>query len=392
MGKNYIMNTYNRFNVTFEKGIGSKLYDINGKEYIDFVSGIAVNCLGHSHPSIVKAIAEQSKKLMNVSNLYWTREQNKLAEMLIKISNHNKIFFCNSGTESVETALKIARKYGKKRGGNAKKEIIYMTNSFHGRTLGALTVTGQEKYKKDFTPLMEGIKSAQFNNIKDLKDKIGENTCGVIIEPIQGEGGIHVANKNFLKEARKLCDMYDALLIFDEVQCGVGRTGKFFAYQNYEIVPDVVCMAKGLGGGFPIGAVLAVEKAANVLVPGDHGCTFGGNSLACRVSMVILKELIDGGVIKKVKDKSEYIINKLKYLSKKYEYINEIRGKGLMLGVSITCDAKKFIQKCFKNGLLLVSAGKNTVRILPPLNINKGDIDIAVDIIDKTFKEISTKN
>ena len=388
MSKGSLMNTYSRFDIVFEKGLGSKVYDINGKEYIDFVSGVAVNCLGHSHPAIIKAINDQSSNLMHVSNLYWNTKQLEVAKKLCDYSDHDKVFFCNSGTEAVEAALKLARKYGKQNEGNQKNEIIYMENSFHGRTFGALAVTGQEKYQKDFMPLMGGVKSAKFNDIEDIKNKINENTCAVIVEPIQGEGGIVVAQIDFLKEVKELCKKYDALLIFDEIQCGMGRTGSLFAYEKFDVIPDVICMAKGLGGGFPIGAVVATQKAASAFVPGDHGSTFGGNPLGCSVALAVLEELMDKGVVNEVNEKSKYIINKVLELKNKYNVISKIHGMGLMLGIKLETDKSKVINKCIEKGLLLVGAGEDVVRIVPALNITKEEIDKGLDILDKVLYEL----
>lgn len=386
MNNQYLMNTYARFDVIFEKGIGSKLYDTKGREYIDFVAGVAVNCLGHNHPVIVNALAEQSKMLMHVSNLYWNVPQLELAEMLGSHSKHDKVFFCNSGTEAVESAVKLARKYGRSKG-EGKYQLLYMENSFHGRTMGALAVTGQEKYQASFMPLMEGVEMVKFNSAEDLTQKMNDGVCGVIIEPIQGEGGVLPASKEFLETARKLCDQYDALLIYDEVQCGIGRTGKLFAYEMYGIVPDILCIAKGLGGGFPIGAMMAVKKAADAFVPGDHGCTFGGNPLACAVSLAVLKELIYGGIIEKVEGKSRYIIEKMNVLIKEYKNIEGIQGMGLMLGIRLESDSKVFVEKCFERGLLTVGAGKNVVRLVPPLNVGEDEIDEAMLIIREVLEE-----
>ncbi len=388
MEKNNLMNTYSRFDITFEKGIGSKVYDINGKEYIDFVSGVAVNCLGHSHPSLGKALTEQSNSLIHISNLYWNTKQLKLAEKLCQYSDHKQVFFCNSGAESVEAALKLSRKYGKKSGGSKKNEIIFMENSFHGRTLGALAVTGQEKYQEDFMPLMKGVKSCKFNDMEDFKNKIDENTCAVIIEPIQGEGGIVVSKIDFLEEVKALCEKYNALLIFDEIQCGMGRTGTLFAYKKFGVVPDMICMAKGLGGGFPIGALLATEKAGNAFVPGDHGSTFGGNPLGCAVALEVLKELMDEGIVNKVEEKNAYFRKKLEKLKEKYKMIESIQGIGLILGIKLNLDKSILIKKCLQKGLLLVGAGENVVRILPPLNIEIEDIDKGLTLLEEALYEI----
>jgi acetylornithine/N-succinyldiaminopimelate aminotransferase len=388
MSESNIMNTYGRFDVSFEKGIGCKLYDSNGTEYMDFVSGVAVNCLGHSHPSIIKAIEEQSKNVMHVSNYYWNSKSIELAEKLCSLSQHSSVFFCNSGTEAMEVGVKVARKYGKVNGGDSKNVIIYMEDSFHGRTMGALSITGQEKYQNDFKPLIAGTKSAKFNDIEDLEDKMNKNVCAVIIEPIQGEGGINLASVDYLKGVKKLCEENDALLIFDEVQCGIGRLGSLFAYEKFEVVPDVVCMAKALGGGFPIGAAMVNEKAS-VLERGDHGSTFGGNPLASAVSLTVLKELVDGGIINKVNEKSQYIISKLKDFKEKYSIIEEIKGMGLLIGIKLKVDVKEFSKRCFEHKLLAVTAGKDVIRLLPPLNIENNDIDEAMEILDRVLKSYS---
>ncbi|WP_411682499.1 aspartate aminotransferase family protein [Clostridium thailandense] len=385
MSKGNIMNTYGRFDVVFEKGLGCKLYDDNGNEYLDFVSGVAVNCLGHSHPAIINAINEQAKDLMHISNYYWSKQGIELSERLCSLSDHKSVFFCNSGTEAMECGIKIGRKYGKIKGGEKKNIVIYMENSFHGRTMGALTVTGQKKYQEDFMPLIGGVRSAKFNDIEDLKNKIDNDVCAIILEPVQGEGGINPVMVEYLEQVKELCEQYDALLIFDEIQCGVGRLGTFFAYQTFNVIPDVICMAKGIAGGFPMGAIMTNEKAS-VLVPGDHGSTFGGNPLACAVSLAVLGELVDGGVVEKVKEKSEYMISKLNELKAKYSQIEEIKGIGLLLGIKLNVDIKEFSKKCFENKLLAVTAGKDVVRLLPPLNVEKEDMDKSIELLEKVLK------
>ncbi len=386
MQENCLMNTYGRFDVVFEKGLGSKLYDTEGNEYIDFVSGVAVNCLGHSHPSIVKAIEEQSKKLMHISNYYYNTTHTLLAEKLIKNSDHESVFFCNSGAEAVEGSLKLARKYGSLNG--KKNTIIYMDNSFHGRTIGALSVTGQEKYQDPFKPLFGGVKKIAFNDIEALINAFTDDVCGVIVEPIQGEGGIISIEIDFLKELRALCDKNNALLIFDEVQCGIGRLGTLFAYEKFGVIPDVIALAKGLGGGFPIGAIVANEKASKVLVPGDHGSTFGGNPLACAVSLAVLNELIDGQVIASVYEKSKFLVEKLMTLKSKYPVIKDIKGMGLLIGVQFNIDAKEIMKKCFEKRLLLISAGPNVIRFLPPLNVTIEELNAALKVFDSVLEEI----
>lgn len=388
MSKDSVMNTYGRFDVVFEKGIGSKIYDVKGKEYVDFVSGVAVNCLGHSHPAIINALTEQSSKLMHISNYYWNTQHTLLAEKLTNNSDHSKVFFCNSGTEAVEGALKIARKYGKITGNENKNVILYMNNSFHGRSIGALSVTGQPKYQKDFMPLMGGVKEVNFNDIEDLNKNFDENVCGIIIEPIQGEGGIISADIEFLKAARSLCDKFNAILIFDEIQCGMGRLGSLFAYKKFGVIPDVISIAKALGGGFPIGAFLANEKAATALAPGDHGSTYGGNPLGCAVSLAVLNELLEGGVIASIEEKSAYLKKNLLKLKEKHGVIDNIKGLGLLIGLSMK-DPKAFMNACFNKGLLVVTAGADVVRLLPPLNVSKEDLDAALNIIEAVMKDLS---
>ncbi|HEY8891064.1 MAG TPA: aspartate aminotransferase family protein [Clostridium sp.] len=389
MMKNCIMNTYGRYDVTFESGLGCKIYDDKGIEYVDFVSGVAVNCLGHSHPAIINAIVTQSSKLIHTSNYYWNTTHTLLAEKLIDNCDHSKVFFCNSGTESVEAALKIARKYGKLKGKKDKNQLIYMDNSFHGRSIGALSVTGQEKYQQDFRPLMEGVKKVEFNDIEDLKKNFDEKVCGIIIEPIQGEGGINTADIEFLKQARNLCDKFDALLIFDEIQCGMGRLGSLFAYKKFGVIPDVICIAKALGGGFPIGATITNVKASTAFVPGDHGSTFGGNPLGCAVGVAVLTELVDGGVIEEIDEKSKYLRKRLLKIKEKYGVIDEVKGMGFLIGIKLKTDTKKFCKSCFDKKLLVIAAGDNVVRLLPPLNVSKDEIDEALDILEVVISEIN---
>ncbi|MDP4089748.1 MAG: acetylornithine/succinylornithine family transaminase, partial [Bacillota bacterium] len=347
MSEGHIMETYKRYNLTFTEGHGTRLMDSSGREYIDFVSGVAVNCLGHSNPKIAETIARQSSKLMHISNYYWNEYNTKVADKLCSQCDHDRVFICNSGTEAVEGALKVARKYGKLAGGDNKSIILYMSNSFHGRTLGALSVTGQPKYQKDYMPLVGGTKEIPFNDINALVENFNAEVCGIIVEPIQGEGGVNTASVEFLQKAKDLCEKFDALLIFDEIQCGMGRLGSLFAYKMFGVVPDVICIAKALGGGFPIGAFLT-NKRASVLAYGDHGSTYGGNPLASAVAMTVLEELTTGGVAAGVSAKSRYIVEKLQYLKEKYGFITEIRGMGLLLGIKIEGEPSEFIAKCIE--------------------------------------------
>lgn len=387
MTKDYLMNTYSRFEIVLDHGKGALVWDKDGKSYLDFAAGIAVNVLGHSHPKLVSTIREQAKRLIHCSNLYWTEPQMKLAEILSKNSIGGRVFFVNSGTEANEAAIKLARKYGKKFSPD-KYRILSAFDSFHGRTYGSLSATAQPKYQKDFTPLVDGFEYFEYNNIDSLKSKISEQVCAVIIEPIQGESGIIPAKKDFLKAIRKICDEYNALLIFDEVQCGMGRTGKLFAYQHYDVEPDILTVAKGLGGGIPIGAVVANEKA-DVFEPSDHGSTFGGNPLACSTGITVMSELLNEGFLEKIDKLGDFLKKELEKTRRNYpQKIKDIRGIGLMIGIELNkIKAKDFANKCVKNGLLVAVAGNNTIRLLPPLIIKKKQISEAVQIIGRVLEE-----
>ncbi len=389
-----LLNVYNRYDVIFTHGKGTYIYDDKGNEYLDFVSGISVNCLGHASPVITKALTEQSEKLVHISNLYYSEPQLKLAEKLTENSKMERVFFTNSGTEAIELAIKIARKYGNnlsydKNGEKIleKTEIIYMTNSFHGRSTGALAITGQPKYQKPFEPLMKNVTECKFNDVEDLKNKVNENTAAIILEPVQGESGLESATPEFIEVIKKLSKKYNALVIFDEIQCGMGRMGKLFAYENFELVPDVVTIAKSLGGGVPIGACLTKGKANDVLVPGDHGSTYGGNPLVCAVANAVLHELIDNKLIEKnVIEMGKYSAEKLENLKNKFSEITKIRGKGLLLGIKFDENkilAKDIVAKALENGLLLVGAGNNVVRFFPPFNVTKKEIDEGIEILEK---------
>lgn len=387
-----LLNVYSRLDVNFVSGKGVYLYDDKGEEYLDFVSGIAVNCLGHSNEVMTKALREQSEKLIHISNLYYSEAQNKLMAKLLRASQHDSVFFCNSGTEANELAIKIGRKHGNMISSD-KNEIIYMKNSFHGRSTGALAITGQKKYQEPFKPLMSGTVEVKFNDIVDLKNKVNEKTCAIILEPVQGEGGLVEATQEFLYCIKELCEKYDALLIFDEIQCGMGRMGTLFAYEQLNVTPDVVTIAKALGGGVPIGACLTRGKASKVLVPGDHGSTYGGNPLVCGVAHAVLSELIDGGVVAGVKEKGEYAKEKLLDLKEKYSMIEEIRGKGLLLGIKFneSISNKEVVTEAFNNKFLLVTAGDNVVRFFPPLNVKLEEIDKAIDKLEKILQSLSMK-
>lgn len=383
-GLKYIMNTYNRFPITLEKGDGMYVYDDTGKKYLDFVAGIAVNSLGHNNKKLTSAITEQAQTLIHCSNLYWTTPQVSLAKKLVELGDFDKAFFCNSGAEAIEGALKICRKYGSK---TKRSEIITMLHSFHGRTFGAITATGQPHYQEGLGELLPNIKYAEFNNFDSILNTVTDNTCAIFLEPIQGEGGIHPADKEFLKKVRKLCDEKDIMLIFDEIQCGVGRLGTFYAYQHFGVKPDGLCMAKGIAGGVPMGVLMATDKLAESFKPGDHASTFGGNPFAAACANVVVDELVSG-VLENVKGCGLYLTEKLKGLQKKYSFINDVRGVGLMQGIELDMPVAPIIKETIENGLLLVNAGKNVIRFVPSLIVTKEQIDDAINILDDVLAKL----
>lgn len=384
-GQQYVMNTYGRFPIAPIKGQGSFLWDADGKQYLDFVGGIAVCIFGHCNPELVKALEEQSRQLWHVSNLYWIQPQVEAAQKLVEESGLDKAFFCNSGAEANEAAIKLARKYFYRKQQASRNQIIVFKESFHGRTLATVTATGQSKYQEGFAPLPGGFEYAQFNNLASVEDLVNENTCAVLVEPVQGEGGIKPADPLFLSGLRKLCDKEGILLIFDEVQCGMGRTGSLFAFQQYQVKPDIITLAKGLGGGFPIGAMIANEKASSGFAPGDHASTFGGNPLAAAVARQVLDILGDGNFMQQVVKNSAYLKDELDKIND--NRIIETRGKGFMLGMEFNCQIKGLIDTCLQKGLLLVGAGPNVLRFVPPLTVSEAEIDQAINIIKEALKE-----
>jgi predicted acetylornithine/succinylornithine family transaminase len=379
-GSNVIMETYKRFPIVFEKGQGCVLTDINGKEYLDFVAGIAVDALGHSHPGLIEAMSDQMKKLVHISNLYWSEPGIELAEMLVKESGLDKVFFCNSGAEACEAALKLSRVYGKLKKSPEAVEIIAMNQSFHGRTYAAITATGQKKYQENLEPLMPEIYHVPYNDLEALKAQISPKTCAIIMEPIQGEGGIYPADSQYLKAVRQICDDENIVLIFDEVQTGIGRSGKLFAYQQYGITPDVVTMAKGLGGGVPIGGIIAKKEIAEVFTPGTHASTFGGNPFVCAAAKYVIETLTAPGFFESVSEKGAYLKEKLEALKQDHPTIKDVRGMGLMVGVQAEGDLGAIVAKAMEKGLLLITAGSNAIRFVPPLVVTNAEIDQAVAI------------
>ncbi len=390
MDKSYFMNTFGeRVPVCFSHGKGINLWDIEGEKYYDFLGGIAVNALGHSHPALVNAIKEQAEKFIHCSSLYYIEAQAKLAKLLVENSCADKVFFSNSGAEANEGAIKLARLYYRKKGHPEKYEIITLEKSFHGRTLATIAATGQEKYQKQYSPLTPTFNKVPINDIDALKKSITKDTCGILIEPIQGESGVNETTVEYMKAVRELCNERDILLIFDEVQCGLGRTGKLFGYQHYGIEPDIFTLAKALGGGFPVGALCAKGSVASVFEPGDHGSTFGGNPLACNVAYAVVSTIINDKLSENSERVGLYFTNSLKALMDKYEFIKEIRGKGLMIGIQFSKPiAKQINTKCFEHKYLFGTVGDSILRILPPLILTTEDVDSAIKVIDAALKEI----
>ena len=384
LGQQHIMNTYGRFPISLVRGKGTYVWDADNKQYLDFVGGIAACSLGHCNESLVQVLEEQAKTLWHVSNLYWIKPQVELAEKLALITGLDKVFFCNSGTEANEAAIKLTRKYFYRQKQN-KYEIISFSNSFHGRTLGALSATGQTKYQKGFEPMMKGFVYAEYNDISSVEAVITENTAAIVVEIIQGEGGVLPAELNFLRGLRKICDREELLLIVDEVQTGVGRTGKFLACQLYDIKADIVTLAKGLGGGIPIGATLATEKVASGFQPGDHAATFGGNPLSTAVASKTVEIISEDSFLKQVEKMGEYLSGKL--LNINDSRIVHFRARGLMQGLEFDREVKELVNICMKKGLLLVNAGPKVLRFVPPLTVNEIEINGAIAILEQALQE-----
>lgn len=381
-----IMNTYRRVPIALVKGEGARLWDANGKEYLDFVAGIAVCNLGHSHPNVVKAIKKQVKSLTHVSNLYYTRPQAEVAALLTKHSFADKAFFCNSGAEANEAAIKLARKYAHENLGADKYELITMKDSFHGRTMATITATGQEKFQFGFTPLLDGFRYVPFNDPAALEAAITPKTCGIMLEPIQGEGGVIIPDDHYLAKVRDICNRHKLLMIVDEVQTGIGRTGKLFAYEYSGIQPDIMTLAKALGNGFPVGAMLATNEVARAFSPGNHASTFGGNLLAMAAAKATLKTMLDEGVLENCQKMGEYFLAKLQALKAKHKIISEVRGKGLMLACALTVEGADIVKTCQERGLLINCTGGKTLRFVPPLIITEKDIDMAVAILEEVME------
>jgi predicted acetylornithine/succinylornithine family transaminase len=389
LAEKYIIKTYARLPLVLVRGQGTRVWDAAGKEYLDFVAGLAVNSLGHCHPRVVAAVREQAGVLMHCSNLYYSVPQAALAEYLAEHTPFDKVFFCNSGAEAVEAALKLARKYAKKKWGAQRLEIVAAVNSFHGRTYGAITATGQPKYHQGFEPLVPGFRYVPFNDVAALGKAVSEKTAAVLLEPVQGEGGVYPAAPEFLQAARRITRERGALLIFDEIQCGLGRTGRFLAQEHYGVTADLTCLAKALGGGFPIGALLATEEAASGFGPGDHAATFGGNPLAAAAALAAVTALVEEGLVENAAAVGAYFKERLEELGARTGLIREVRGLGLMLGAVVAVEAKAAVAACQERGLLVNAVKDDTLRFVPPLGITRQDADAAVGILEEALRAVS---
>ena len=374
-----------RYNIVLDHGDGPYVYDTKGKKYIDFLAGIAVNVVGHNYKPLVDAVSQQASKMIHCSNLYYTEVQVEAAEKLKKLSGMDKVFFGNSGAEANEGAIKLARKYATNIDPE-KIQIISALHSFHGRTLATLTATGQDHYHHGFGPLPAGFDYVPYNDIQALEAKMSDKTCAVMLEAIQGEGGVHVPDPDYLPKVRALCDKYNAVLIFDEVQCGRGRSGTFFGCQQFGVKPDIVTLAKGLAGGVPIGAFMATDKVANAFHAGDHGSTFGGNPLACAAACVVLDALIDGNLMENAKEIGAYLQSKFEEYKAKYpNLIKEVRGRGLILGMELTRPGREIANECLDYGAIINCTAGNVLRFVPPLNITKAHVDELISVLDKVL-------
>ena len=383
----YLMGTYARQPISIVRGRGAKVYDLEGREYIDCVGGIAVNILGHGHPDLVQAIQRQAAQLIHTSNLYYTEPQVKLAQVLVERSFADRVFFCNSGAEANEAAIKLARRYGHEKHGAERYEIITMKNSFHGRTMATLTATGQDKVQKGFEPLVPGFVYAPFNDFSAIESLVTEKTAAIMLEPIQGEGGVYVADPVYLKNLRELCTQRDILLIFDEVQTGMGRTGTLFAYEQLGVQPDVMTLAKGLGGGMPIGACLATESVASVFVPGTHASTFGGNPLACAAGLAVRRVLLEGGILEQARRTGAYLAKGLEDFKDRHHAVRDVRGLGLLQGMEIDIDAKAIVSDCLTRGVLVNATSERILRFVPPLIISQRELDRVLEVLSALFNQ-----
>jgi predicted acetylornithine/succinylornithine family transaminase len=381
--RQYLLQTYNRYPIAFSRGKGVFLFDLEGKRYLDFVSGLGVNALGHAHPRIVKAIREQAAKLVHVSNLYYHEYQGPLAEKLCKLSGLNRAFFSNSGTEAIEGSIKLARLAGHRAGGAAKSRLVALDGSYHGRTFGALSLTGQDKHRKGFEPLLEEVTFVKQNDLESLRAAISDETCAIVLEPVFGEGGIYECSVEFLQECRALADRHHAALIFDEIQCGLGRTGTIFAFQSFGVTPDIVAIAKPIAAGLPLGAFLAKEEFASAISPGQHGTTFGGGPLACRVALEFLAIVEEEKLLENVIQVGAYLQQELKALAEKSAAAREVRGRGFIQGIQLEIPARPIVDAGLAEGVLFNSTQDTVVRFLPPFLLEEKHVDKGIRVLKK---------
>lgn len=384
----YLFPTYKRYDLVLSHGSGAYVYDLQGKKYLDFIGGIAVNSLGYSHPRIVRVLLEQGQRMIHGSNLFYHSYQGILAKRLVEISGLARVFFTNSGTEAMEGALKIARAYARRRGRGNKTVFLALQNSFHGRTFGALSITAQEKYQAPFRPLIPDVEIVEEFSAAALEKAFSPDTCALVLEPIQGEGGVVPIPEPFLRAARELCDRHDALLIMDEIQTGMGRTGKYFAYQHLGILPDLLTVAKSLAAGYPLGAVIGAERVSEALQPGDHGTTFGGGPLACRLALEVLDIIHEEQLLPHVASLGEFLQSGLRSLALRHDCIGEVRGRGFMIGAVLGNKAKEVVQRLMNHGVLANAAHETVLRLLPPFIISRQDADQFLDILDSVLSEL----
>jgi predicted acetylornithine/succinylornithine family transaminase len=381
--RKYLLGTYNRYPVIFSRGKGVFLYDVAGKRYLDLVSGLGVNALGHSHPRIVKTIREQAAKLVHVSNLYYHEYQGPLAEKLCALSGLDRVFFSNSGTEAIEGSIKLARLAGHRAGGEAKSRLVALDGSYHGRTFGALSLTGQAKHRKGFEPLLDDVTFVKQNDLEGLRAAVNDNTCAIVLEPIFGEGGIYECSVEFLKECRALADRHKAALVFDEIQCGLGRTGTMFAFQSFGVMPDIVAIAKPIAAGLPLGAFIAKEDFATAISPGQHGTTFGGGPLACRVALEFLAIVEEEKLLENVNKVGEYLRQQLQALTEKRGAAKEVRGRGFIQGIQLDIPARPIVDEGLAEGVLFNATQDTVVRFLPPFLLEEKQVDRGIRVLKK---------
>jgi acetylornithine/N-succinyldiaminopimelate aminotransferase len=384
----HVMKTYGRYPIVAERGEGCRLWDVDGKAFLDFLAGVAVNNLGHCHPKVVEALREQAGRLLHCSNFYHIPQQVELAEWLCEHSFADRVFFCNSGAEANEAAMKLARKHSNEKHGEGRFEVITAQASFHGRTIAAISATGQEKVKAGFMPMLDGFKHVPFGEVEAMRQAITKNSCAIMLEPLQGEGGVNVAPPGYLKAVRELCDEFDLLLIFDEVQVGCGRTGTLWAYQQDGVIPNVMTLAKALAGGPPIGALLTTEELAVRLGPGTHGSTFGGNPLVCAAALAAMQTINEKDLLDNCRVMGEYLTEKLVQLKDKYAFIKEVRGRGLIIGMELDIEGGPLVVKAMERGLLMNCTVGNVLRFVPPLIVSEAEIDEAMTILDKVLATV----